>query len=50
MRQLIDGATVTVGGTELFVTGTGTGTPVLVMHGGLGIDHSYLRPVARRAG
>lgn len=30
--------------TELFVSRIGAGTPVLVMHGGLGIDHSYFRP------
>jgi proline iminopeptidase len=30
--------------TELFFSSTGTGTPVLVMHGGLGIDHTYFRP------
>ena len=44
MTELTGEARVKVGGTELFVTGTGTGTPVLVMHGGLGIDHSYFRP------
>ena len=38
------GQRVPVRDTELFVTGTGSGTPVLVMHGGLGIDHTYFRP------
>lgn len=35
---------VAVRDTELFVTTTGTGPPMLVMHGGLGIDHTCLRP------
>lgn len=35
---------VSVQDTELFVSRIGAGTPVLVMHGGLGIDHSYFRP------
>ena len=30
--------------TELFYTRIGSGTPFLVMHGGLGFDHSYFRP------
>lgn len=30
--------------TELYYIEYGSGTPFLVMHGGLGIDHSYLRP------
>jgi proline iminopeptidase len=38
------GQRVPVRDTELFVTGTGSGTPVLVLHGGLGIDHTYFRP------
>ena len=38
------GSRVPVRDTELFVTGTGSGTPVLVMHGGLGVDHTYFRP------
>lgn len=41
---MVDEARVPVGGTELYVTTTGTGTPVLAMHGGLGIDHTCLRP------
>lgn len=43
MTSLLD-QLVPVRDTELFVTGTGTGTPVLVMHGGLGVDHTYFRP------
>lgn len=31
-------------GTEIFYRETGGGLPCLVMHGGLGIDHSYLSP------
>lgn len=30
--------------TELFYDFCGTGSPFLVMHGGLGVDHSYFRP------
>ena len=30
--------------TELFYTEYGSGTPFLVMHGGLGVDHTYFRP------
>ena len=43
MTSLLD-QLVPVRDTELFVTGTGAGTPVLVMHGGLGVDHSVFRP------
>ena len=35
---------VPVDGCELFVTEVGTGPPALVMHGGLGLDHTYLTP------
>jgi proline iminopeptidase len=30
--------------TELFYTSFGRGHPLLVMHGGLGLDHTYFRP------
>jgi len=33
-----------VNGTRLFYTTVGRGRPLLVMHGGLGWDHTYLRP------
>jgi proline iminopeptidase len=33
-----------VNGTELFYETVGSGPPMLVMHGGLGLDHSYFRP------
>ena len=33
-----------VNGTELFYTTHGSGRPMLVMHGGLGLDHAYFRP------
>jgi proline iminopeptidase len=33
-----------VNGTELFYTTHGHGRPMLVMHGGLGLDHAYFRP------
>jgi proline iminopeptidase len=33
-----------VNGTKLFYLSTGVGIPCLVMHGGLGVDHTYLHP------
>src|SRR4051794_5275320 len=33
-----------VNGTELYYTTHGHGRPLLVMHGGLGLDHAYFRP------
>ncbi len=33
-----------VNDTELFVERVGKGQPMLVMHGGLGLDHTYFRP------
>lgn len=35
--------TVEVHQTQLFYTSKGTGVPCLVMHGGLGLDHTYLQ-------
>ncbi len=35
--------TVEIQNTHVFYTTSGTGLPCLVMHGGLGLDHSYLR-------
>jgi len=35
--------TVEIHQTQLFYTSKGTGEPCLVMHGGLGLDHTYLR-------
>lgn len=35
---------VTVNDTNLFHATHGSGTPILVMHGGLGLDHEYFRP------
>ena len=35
---------VSINDTELFYVTAGKGLPCLVMHGGLGIDHSYLHP------
>ena len=35
---------VSVNGTELFYRSLGTGRPLLLMHGGLGMDHSYFHP------
>lgn len=39
-----EGELMPVRDTELFVTTQGHGRPVLVMHGGLGVDHTYFRP------
>lgn len=36
--------TAHVNGTELFYREVGDGVPCLVMHGGLGLDHTYLHP------
>ena len=33
-----------VQGVELFSESTGSGPPLYVLHGGLGLDHTYLRP------
>ena len=35
---------VEVNGANLFYESIGSGAPVLVMHGGLGLSHDYLRP------
>jgi proline iminopeptidase len=35
---------VTLNGTERFYSRYGRGTPLLVMHGGPGLDHTYFRP------
>ena len=40
----VEGNLVTIGDTQLYTHTIGSGTPVLVMHGGLGLDHQYLRP------
>lgn len=37
-------ATALVNGSELFYLTVGDGLPCLVMHGGLGFDHTYLHP------
>lgn len=34
----------TVNGTDLYYEIVGEGRPILVMHGGLGLDHTYFRP------
>ena len=33
-----------INGTELFTESIGQGRPMLVLHGGLGFDHTYFRP------
>jgi proline iminopeptidase len=39
-----DGAPVDLGDKRLFHVSTGEGTPLIALHGGLGLDHAYLRP------
>ena len=36
--------TANINGAEIYYTTVGEGVPVMVMHGGLGLDHTYLRP------
>lgn len=33
-----------INGTDLYYVRHGSGVPILVMHGGLGLDHTYFRP------
>lgn len=40
----IQADTATVNGAELYYETIGSGPPVLMMHGGLGLSHDYLRP------
>lgn len=35
---------INVNGAELFYESIGSGAPVLIMHGGLGLSHDYMRP------
>jgi proline iminopeptidase len=46
MPEILDGRTelVPIRGVALFVRRVGAGTPVVVLHGGPGADHDYLRP------
>jgi proline iminopeptidase len=46
MPEILDGRTelVPIRGVALFVRRVGAGTPVVVLHGGPGADHEYLRP------
>lgn len=41
---LKQGKTVTINGTELFVKVIGNGEPIIIVHGGPVLDHSYLLP------
>lgn len=41
----IEGRMVDLGGKSLFHVSVGEGTPIIVLHGGLGLDHTYFRPV-----
>lgn len=43
-RQATAGRIDRIGGHDLFHVTLGAGRPVLVLHGGLGLDHTYLRP------
>ncbi len=46
MPEAVEGRTesVAIRGVELFVRRVGAGPPVVVLHGGPGADHEYLRP------
>ncbi len=35
---------VTINGTSLHVETVGSGPPLVLLHGGLGLDHTYFRP------
>jgi proline iminopeptidase len=37
----VDSGFVTVNGAKLYYTAIGKGTPLLVLHGGPGMDHNY---------
>ncbi|MEM7126236.1 MAG: alpha/beta fold hydrolase [Chloroflexota bacterium] len=38
------GEMINVNGTSLYHMSQGSGTPMLIMHGGLGLDHEYFQP------
>lgn len=45
--DIVAGATaglVEIGDTALFTVAVGAGIPVVALHGGMGLDHTYLRP------
>lgn len=42
--SLCSADTANINGAELFYETVGDGPPILVMHGGLGLSHDYLRP------
>lgn len=44
MEDTSMGGMIEVNGGNLFHEILGSGTPILVMHGGLGLDHQYFRP------
>lgn len=44
MTNQPSGCRVPIRDTSLFADTIGIGTPVLAMHGGLGVDHTYFRP------
>ena len=37
--------TANINDTDLYYDKCGSGSPLLVMHGGLGVDHTYFRPI-----
>ena len=43
-------STVNLNGTQLFYTTYGQGIPLMLMHGGLGLDHTYLPPSFNQLG
>lgn len=40
--------TTSIEGTDFYVETVGEGPPILMAHGGLGLDHTYLRPAFDR--
>lgn len=44
IAEASEGTMINVNGAGLFHDTVGSGTPMLIMHGGLGLDHSYFRP------
>ncbi len=44
LYKVINMTIIKINDTDLFYTKYGSGAPFLVMHGGLGLDHTYFRP------
>ena len=41
---LVAADTAKINGSDLYYESIGNGPPLLIMHGGLGLSHNYLRP------